>query len=183
MESYFSVEIIHNLRYGFKDTINPLQLFIFTKVIHYSRLPLWVGYFIYFKFTCVSSIVYKCYIFSSVKETNLLINKGMCSFIWCFFKHLLLRKTDVLKTCWKISQKENLKKCTSFEEQKGSRYIQENVYFGIIIFSCLLSTKPCLRFLLNCCVRKIKGFYQSSLGNEVDFRDIMNVSPDISAKN
>ena len=76
-----------------------------------------------------------------------------------------------------------MKKCTSFKEQKGTRYIQENVYFGIIIFSCLLSTKPCLRFLLNCCVRKIKGFYQSSLGNEVDFRDIMNVSPNILAKN
>ena len=39
-----------------KDTINPLKLFIFTKVIHCSRLPLWVGYFIYFKFTRVSSM-------------------------------------------------------------------------------------------------------------------------------
>ena len=83
----------------------------------------------------------------------------------------------------KLVRKENLKKCTSFEEQKGTRYIRENVYFGIIIFSCLSSTKPCLRFLLNCFVREIKGFYQSSLGNEVDFRDIMNVSPDILAKN
>ena len=26
------------------------------------------------------------------------------------------------------------------------------------------------------CAREIKGFYQSSLGNDVDFRDIMNVS-------
>ena len=76
-----------------------------------------------------------------------------------------------------------MKKCTSFEEQKGTRYIRENVYFGIIIFSCLSSTKPCLRFLLNCFVREIKGFYQSSLGNEVDFRDIMNVSPNILAEN
>ena len=33
--------------------------------------------------------------------------------------------------------KENLKKYTGFEEQKGTRYIRENVYFGIIIFSCL----------------------------------------------
>ena len=29
----------------------------------------------------------------------------------------------------------------------------------------------------------MKGFYQSSLGNEIDFRDIMNVSPNILAKN
>ena len=33
-----------------------------------------------------------------------------------------------------------MKKCTSFEEQKGTRYIWENVYFDIF-FSCLLSTK------------------------------------------
>ena len=76
-----------------------------------------------------------------------------------------------------------MKKCTSFENQKGTRYIRENIYFGIIIFSCLSSTKACLRFLLNCSVRQIKVFYQSSLGNQVDFRDIMNVSPNILAKN
>ena len=76
-----------------------------------------------------------------------------------------------------------MKKCTSFEEQKGASYVRENIYFGIIIFSCLSSTKLCLRFLLNCFVREIKGFYQSSLRNEVDFRDIMNVSPNILAKN
>ena len=78
---------------------------------------------------------------------------------------------------------ENLKKCTTFEEQKGTRYIRGNVYFGSIVFSCLLSTKLCLRFLLICFDREIEGFYQSSLGNEVDFRDIMNVSPNILAKN
>ena len=76
-----------------------------------------------------------------------------------------------------------MKKCTTFEEQKGTRYIRGNVYFGIIVFSCLSSTKPCLRFLLICFAREIKGFYQSSLGNEVDFMDIMNVSPNILAKN
>ena len=81
------------------------------------------------------------------------------------------------------SLKENLKKCTRFEEQKGARYIWGNVYFGIIIFSCPASTKPCPRFLLSCLVLEIKGFYQSSLGNEVDFMDIMNVSPNIFAKN
>ena len=32
----------------------------------------------------------------------------------------------------KISQKENLKKCITFEEQKGTRYIQGNIHFGII---------------------------------------------------
>ena len=37
-----------------------------------------------------------------------------------------------------ISQKGNLKEYPSFEEQKGARYIRENVYLGIIIFSCHL---------------------------------------------
>ena len=40
---------------SFKDKLNPLQLFTFTKVIRCSRLPLSLGYF---KFSCVSSIVY-----------------------------------------------------------------------------------------------------------------------------
>ena len=58
-----------------------------------------------------------------------------------------------------------------------------NVYFGIIICSCLLSTKPCLRFLLICFARKLKGFNQSSLENKADFTDIMNVCPNTLTKN
>ena len=112
--------------------------------------------------------------FSSIKEINRLIWKGISS-IYCWEK-LTFSKL------W-FSRKENLKKCTNFEEQKGTRYIRGNVYIGIIVFSCLSSTKPCLRFLLNCFVREIKGFYQSSFRNEVDFRDIMNVSLNILAKN
>ena len=46
-----------------------------------------------------------------------------------------------------ISWKENLKKCTRFEEQKGTRYIRGNVYFGIAVFNSLSSTKLCLGFL------------------------------------
>ena len=34
-------------------------------------------------------------------ETNWLINKGMCALLFDVFKHLLLRKTDVLKNCQK----------------------------------------------------------------------------------
>ena len=119
------------------------------------------------------------YICSSIKKAIWLINKGIGILSFDILKHLRLRKTDVLKTC----RKENLKKCNSFEKQKGTRYIRENVYFGIIVFSCFSSTKIFLRFLLNCFVREIQVFYQSSLGYEVDFRDIMNVSPNILAKN
>ena len=79
--------------------------------------------------------------------------------------------------------KENFKKGTTFEEQKSTSYIWGNVYFGIIAFSCLSSTKLCLRFFLICFAREIKGFCQSSLGNEVDFRNIINISPNILVKN
>ena len=58
----------------------------------------------------------------------------------------------------RFSQKENLKKCICFEEQKGTRYICGNVYVNIIVFSYLLSAKACLRFLLICFALKIKGF-------------------------
>ena len=119
------------------------------------------------------------YICSSIKKAIWLINKGIGILSFDILKHLRLRKTDVLKTC----RKENLKKCTSFEKQKCTRYIRENIYFGIIVFSCLSSTKIFLRFLLNCFVREIQVFYQSFLGYEFDFRDIMNVSPNILAKN
>ena len=76
-----------------------------------------------------------------------------------------------------------MKKCTSFEEQKGTRYIRGKVYFSNIVFSCLWSTKRCFRFLLIGFSREINGFYQRSFGNEVHFREIMNVSPNILVKN
>ena len=104
---------------------------------------------------------------SSIKEINMIIWKRMSNiYYWEKLTFSELR----------FSRKENLKKCTAFEEQNSTRYIRGNVYIGIMIFSCLSSTKPCLRFLLNCFVREIKG-------NEVDFRGIMNVSLNILAKN
>ena len=111
---------------------------------------------------------------SLIKEINRLIWKGMSNIY--YWEKLTFPKV-------RFSQKENFRKCTSFEEQKGTRYIRGNVYFGIIIFSCLSFTKPCLKFLLNFFVREIKDFYQSSLGNEVDFRDMINISPNILGKN
>ena len=92
-------------------------------------------------------------------------------------KHLLLTRTTFSKP--QFSREENLKKCTNFQEQKGTRYNRGNVYIDTILFSCLLSTKPCLRFLFKCFVQVGKGFCQCSFGNEVDF----NVSLDILAKN
>ena len=96
-------------------------------------------------------------------------------------KHLLYYYERLAFSKLQFNQEKNLKKWTTFEERKGTTYIRDT--FGIIVFSCLSSAKPCLRFLLICFDREIKGFYQSSLGNEADFTDIMNVSPNILAKN
>ena len=109
----------------------------------------------------------------SIKEINRLIWKGMSNIY--YWEKLTFSKLQ-------FSRNENLKKYTNLEEQKGTRYIQGNNYIGTIIFSHLSSTKLRLRFLLNCFVREIQGFYQSSFRNEVDFRNIMNVSLNILAK-
>ena len=63
-----------------------------------------------------------------------------------YVKHLLLRKTDLLKSS--VLSERKFEEIHIFEEQKGTRYIRGNVYFGIIVFSCLSSTKACLRFPL-----------------------------------
>ena len=168
---------IFNETFKFRDTLNPSQMFCSTNAIHCSRLPLWVGYFINFKF------IYMCLFnslsittFSSIKETNWLI---MCVLLFDVFKHLLLRKTDVLKTCRK--SKFLGKKIWRNALALKSKKVQG--IFGEKFFLALSSSVVFRWFLLICFAQEIKGFYQSSLGNEVDFRGIMNVSPNILQKN
>ena len=125
-------------------------------------------------YTCVLFFDYFDELSGSIKEINRLIWKGMSNIY--YWEKLTFSKLQ-------FSRNENLKKYTNLEEQKGTRYIEGNNYIGTVIFSHLSSTKPHLRFLLNCFVREIQGFYQSSFRNEVDFRNIMNVSLNILAKN
>ena len=67
-----------------------------------------------------------------------------------------------LNTCF--SWKENVKKCTSFEEQKGTRYIWGNIYFGIIVFNSLSFKKLCLEFLFICFALEILLDFMSKWG-------------------
>ena len=96
--------------------------------------------------------------FSSIKEINRLISKGMsniCYWEKLWFSKLLFfleRKFEEMHWLW-----------------RGARYIQGNIYFGIIAFICLLPTKLCPRLLLICFAWGIKGFYQNSLGNVIAF--------------
>ena len=114
----------------------------------------------------------------------------MCSFIRCFYSMFFRSTKEINRLTRKgmsiiynrFSRKENLKKCTNVEEENDTRYLRRNIYFGIIIFGCLSSKNPSLRFLLIWFAQEIKNFYQSSLGNEVDFTDIMIVSSNILAK-
>ena len=72
---------------------------------------------------------------------------------------------------WKNWRYQNLKKCNRFEEQKRRRYIR--VCFGIIVFVYKSVSQI---------FGEIKGFYQSTSGNDVDFADIINISSNILAK-
>ena len=87
---------------------------------------------------------------------------------------MLLRKTHVLKISIFSGRK--------FEGKKIQGIFAE-MFILASSFSCLSSGKQRLRLLLICFARERKGFYQSSLANEVDFTDIMNVPPNIMAKN
>ena len=96
----------------------------------------------------------------------MLISKAMSNIFHC-------EKLTFSKLAGKINfLKVNLRKCTSFEEQKDTTYICGNIYFGVTVCSCLSSTKLCPRFILIYFASVIKGFYQSSLENQVDSRDI-----------
>ena len=83
------------------------------------------------------------YIFSSIKKTN----KVMCVLLCDVFRYLLLTKIDVLKSFKKSKflGKKHLKKCTSFEEQKGARYIREIPF----ILALLSSAAFCLQNLFS----------------------------------
>ena len=108
------------------------------------------------------------------------------------------RKSGDLIIVFQKKKKKKKKKERKKEKEKEKKKMQERtVVLGLKLdhyWLCCLSPQNwevCLcniliknfRFLLNCFVREIKGFYQSSLGNEVDYRDIINVSPNILAKN
>ena len=70
----------------------------------------------------------------------------------------------------------------NLEKYRARSYISENVYFDIIVFSCLSFTEPCLEFLFICFARQIKELQQISWVNEVDFTEMMYVSLKISAQ-
>ena len=91
-----------------------------------------------------------------------------------------MRETDILKTCWesKFLGKKIRRNALALKSKKV-----QGKFWEMFIVALLSSAVFCLKFLLICFSQEIKGFFQSSFGNKVDFRDIRNVSPNILAKN
>ena len=105
----------------------------------------------------------------------------MCILLFDGFKHLLLRKTDILKICRKskffrkkIWRNALLLKNINLEGILGKTFILALLSSAVYhIHDCVSDFFEIILFSIK------KGF----LGNEVNFRDIMNVSPNILAKN
>ena len=100
----------------------------------------------------------------------------MCS-LFDIFKHLLLRKTDVLQTCQKSKslKKKIWKNAPVWRAKRYKVYSGKHLFWHYYLqLSFVYKTMSQISFKLFC-----SGF----LGNEVDFRDIMNISPNILAKN
>ena len=96
------------------------------------------------------------------------------------FKYLLF--THVLKTCpkSKFLGKKIWRNALALKSKKVQGIIRENLILTLLSSAVFRLQNRVLNFF--CFVWEIKGFYQGSLGNEVDFRDIMNVSPNTLAK-
>ena len=107
--------------------------------------------FIYLKFTRVSSIVYWSLNLNYIKETNWLINEGMCVLLFDVFKHLLLRKTDVLKTCRKSKflGKKIWRNALALKSKRCKVYSGKRLLWHYYLQQSFVSQKPCFRFLLN----------------------------------
>ena len=86
----------------------------------------------------------------------------MCVLLSEVFKHLRLRKTGILKTCQKSKflGKKILRNTLALKSKKIQGILVKIVCFGII-FSCLLSTKLCIGFLLNRFFQEIFAFIRA----------------------
>ena len=83
-------------------------------------------------------------VFSSIKEKNRLIRKGMCVDV----KHLLLRKTDVLKTS--IFSERKIEGMYKIRRAKWYKVYSAKRLFCHHRLRLFFVYNPCLRFLLIC---------------------------------
>ena len=116
-------------------------------------------------------------LFSSIKEKNGLISKGMSNiYHW--------KKTDVFKTSlifvflgkklWRIA--------LALKSKKVQGIFGQTFILALLFSAVFYKTVSQTSLNLFCLGDKKADLYQKSLGNEVDFRDISNFAPNILAK-
>ena len=94
-------------------------------------------------------------------------------------------KPDVLKTFQKrkFLEKEIWRNVLALKSKKVQGILAETFILALLSSAAFLLKTRVSDFFKISFAQEIKGFYQSSLGNDVDFRDIMNVSQNILVKN
>ena len=92
-----------------------------------------------------------------------------------------MRKTDILKTCWKIKflVKKIWRNALALKSKKVQGILRETFWHYHLQLLFAYKTVSQISFNFSW---ETKGFYQRFWGNEVDFRDVINVSPNILAK-
>ena len=117
------------------------------------------------------------HIFSSIKQTNWLI----CVFFYLMFLNIYhWEKLTCPKS--KFLGKKILRNVLALKSKKVQDIFRKTLFWHYYLqLSFVCKTVSQISFKLFCSVDK--RLFHSSLGNEVDFMDIMNVSPNILAKN
>ena len=85
-------------------------------------------------------------------------------------------------TFWKLLRNKMWRNALAWKSKKEQGKFGETLFWDYC-FRLPFVYKTMSQISFNLFAQKIKDFCQSSLGNEVDFSDIMNVSPNILAKN
>ena len=93
----------------------------------------------------------------------------MCVLLFYIFKHLLLRKTDVLKTCRKSKflGKKMWRNALALKSKKVQGIFGKKPILTLLSLAVFLPQSRVSDFFKNYFVPEIKCFYQSSLWNEV----------------
>ena len=63
-----------------------------------------------------------------------------------------------------------------WRQKRCKIYLGKHLFYHYCLQLSFVSAKPCLRFLLICFPWEIKGFYQSYLGIDIDFRTFPQIS-------
>ena len=109
----------------------------------------------------------------------------MCVLLFDVFKHLLSRKTDALKTCQKIKLlgKKIWRNAVALKSKKVQGIFRKTFILALLSSAVFRLQNRVSDFFWIVLFVRLKAFIRVPFENEVDFRDIMNVSSNLLAKN